>query len=171
MRSVAEELGVKFITISNSSELQNYINSKNINSWELSGDRVNDKITKFTVFSHGLVGTVELGYNQYNQKDLSLDANWIGGLFSEAFDNPNSAFYSCNTGTDQGGIWGYNFAQAWVNKTGGRTWAARGTTSYYNIMNDVFSNKWSRGNLFSRNGADNYPVASADVDWMNFYRY
>lgn len=125
---------------------------------------------KNPVFVWSVYHTHELGYNQSNKKQLSLDYKWTRGIDSRAFDNPNSMFYSCNTGTDQAG-WGTNFAQAWVNKAGGRTMAARGRTDYNNIMNTVFSNKWSRGNMFSREGSDNYPIASQGVEWMNFYRW
>lgn len=160
MNDIAYDMGVGFVTIESAAQLQNYINSQDIHTWNLSDRWINDPIRKFVVFSHGVPGSVELGYNQYNRKQLYLDYNWTRGVSSYAFDNPNSMFYSCNTGTDQT-TWGTNFAQAWVNVVGGRTMAARGTTSYYDIMNSMFSNKWSRGDLFSRYGSDNYSVASS----------
>ena len=170
MGSIAEELGVSFITINSAAELQNYINSKDISKWEVTENRLNDKIKKFTLFSHGLKGRVSLGYNQLNSSELELNYSWIEGVSSVAFDNPNSAFYLCNTGTNVTDEWGDNFAQKWVNVTGGRTWAARGKTDYNYIMNDIISHKWSRGSLFSHKGSDNYPVASSGVSWMNFYK-
>ena len=172
MNDIAYELGVGFVKIYSAAELQNYINSQNINTWELSEERVADPIRKFTVFSHGVAGKVELGYGQTNQRQLSLDYNWTRGISSYAFDNPNSMFYSCNTGTDQT-VWGTNFAQAWVNVVGGRTMAARGTTWYGDIMNGSnVSIRLRRGwRGFDKNGSDNYPVASAGVEWMNFYRW
>lgn len=103
-----------------------------------------------------------------NRNELRLDFEWTRGLSSVAFDNPNTAFYTCNAGTDTNGDF-TSFAQYFVNVTGGRSWAARGTTSYYNIMNDYMSNKWTRGNLFASNGSDNLPIACDGVPWMNFY--
>lgn len=169
MNDTAYELGVGFVRIKSAAELQNYINSQDKYQWELSHKRLEDPIRKFTVFSHGLVGKVSLGYNQKNVKELELDYYWTRGISSEAFDNPNSAFYSCNTGTDKYG-WGSSFAQMWANKAGGRTWAARGKTDYLEIMNYIFSNKWSRNEFFSVKGSDNYPKESKGVEWMNFYR-
>lgn len=63
----------------------------------------------------------------------------------DAFDNPNSAFYSCNTGRDISGEWGSNFAQRWVNISGGTTWAFIGKTDYSQINSGE-----SLGNKFSR---------------------
>lgn len=95
--------------ISAKDELIDYINYKN-------GDdsRKNDKIKKFTLFSHGFPnGTVSLGYNYEKQYNTNLDITKsdIQSLFKSTFDNPNSTFYSCNTGT--GGS--NNFAQDWVD--------------------------------------------------------
>ena len=122
--------GINVIGINSAAELQNYINSKDIGQWELSSDRTNDKITKFALFSHGLSSSVELGYGFSNKDAFSLDKSWIGGLFDEAFSNANSVFYSCNTGTNGAD----SFAQAWANKSKGKTWAFVGKSDYTHIF-------------------------------------
>ena len=94
--------------------------------------RANDKITKFAVFSHGMKGKLMLGYNyntSYNT-DLNIYTSDIARIDCNAFDNPNSWFGSCNTGT--GGS--NSFAQAWANRVGGKTWAFEGQTTYNYIM-------------------------------------
>ncbi|MNN58218.1 hypothetical protein D3C81_1732550 [compost metagenome] len=87
-----------------------------------------DKITSYTLFSHGLKEMVPLGYDYSNSrnKDLDLTKSNIKNINSNAFDNPTSWFYSCNTGT--GGD--KSFAQAWVKQVGGTTWAFKGKTTY-----------------------------------------
>lgn len=122
MNNIAYDIGIGIQCIDSAAELQNYINSQDTQVWNLSENRINDPIKKFVVFSHGIIGSVELGYKQDNASQLRLDYNWIQGLFPEAFDSPNSAFYSCRTCNDEPGR--FSFAQYWVNLTGGRTWAS-----------------------------------------------
>lgn len=94
-------------------------------------------------------------------------------MFSEAFDNPNTAFYSCRAGTNTSNAWGSNLAQDWVNRVGGRTWATTGRTDYAYILNG--EGELGRRNReiygFNINGSPNYPIASNGLSsWMNFYR-
>lgn len=88
----------------------------------------------------------------------------------DAFDNPNSAFYSCNTGRDVSGEWGSNFAQRWVNITGGTTWAFVGKSDYSKMnRGEGINNKISRYKFgFSYYGSANYPVASENA-WINVF--
>ena len=122
--------GINVIGFTSSAELQNYINSKDTSQWELSDARTGDKITKFALFSHGTTDSISLGMGFSNSGDLELDNGWIGGIFDEAFNNANSAFYSCNTGT----MGNSSFAQIWTNKTRGKTWAFVGTSDYEHIF-------------------------------------
>ena len=170
MQELAFYLGVNVVLIDSAVKLQNYINSKDTGTWELSSARTDDKITQFALFSHGYTRSVELGHGQSATKQaaLSMDSNWVGGLFSEAFDNPNSEFYSCNTGT--GGD--NSFAQAWVNVTGGSTWAVANGATWYGSMNDGESN-WDKVRRvlvgFNTAGSRHYPVAgNSPADFMNF---
>ena len=126
---VAENIGVSIKYITDKQELFDYINSKDDNT------RYKDKIKKFVVFSHGLAtngGTISLGYNyssEYNTS-LNIDKNDIKKyLWATAFDNPNTALYSCNLATAGND----SFAQEWVNKFGGKTWAFVNRSEYSNI--------------------------------------
>lgn len=79
---IAYDLGAGIQFINSSYDLQNYINLKNTNTWNLTEDRLDDPIEKFVVFSHGVVGSVELGYKQDNEAELLLNYNWIQGIFT-----------------------------------------------------------------------------------------
>ena len=168
-KDVADYYGVNIVFITSADELVNYINSKDVTSSTLTKARTNDKIRKFAVFSHGVPGMVPLGYNQGDAGiPLQLTKEKVDNIHSNAFYEPNSAFYSCNTGT--GG--NNSFAQYWVNKVGGRTWAAVGTT-FYGDMNigESWSNKIDRMMTgFNPFGSRNYPVASSGAYFTNFYR-
>lgn len=125
---VVSKFNVSIVRLSSADDLVNYINNKT------GGDsRANDKITSFTVFSHGFEGKISLGYNYDNDgynKSLDFSTGDIDSIHSYAFDNPTSWFYSCKTGT--GG--NNSFAQAWANQVGGTTWAYKGKTTYQYIM-------------------------------------
>ena len=170
---VSNDLGVNFVLINSSAELQNYINSKNTRVWDLSQSRIQDPIRKFVVFSHGEPGSIELGYFHNGAENFSLDFDWIRGVSMYAFDNPNTALYSCRAGNDVNQYWGSNFAQEWVNVTGGRTWAPVGRTSYYNVTKQgVFDKIGRQFNNISANASYNYPTEdySENAYFMNFYR-
>ena len=174
MNDIAYDLGIGFERIESAAELQNYINSQNVNQWELSVSRLNDPITKIVFFSHGVKGSVELGYGQSNQKALSVDKNIVYGMFSEAFDSPNTWFYSCNAAT--GGE--DSIAKNWHNVAGGFTGGYIGKTNYEYIMYPKnyasYKKLWSKKmrNIdasidsrraaygFSEKGSDYYPVPS-----------
>ena len=166
---VANDIDVRLAYFSKSDNLINYINNKYDGE-----DRNADKITKFVVFSHGFAnGTLSLGYNydsDYN-KNLNFSIDQLGSISENAFNSPNSMFYSCNTGTNTNGEWGNNFAQKWVNKTSGQTWAWN-TTTFYDIYKDgsFWQKRYVDMNLFIREGATNYPVGSNGVEAIRFTR-
>ncbi len=155
-------LNINVKMIKNKIALFNYINYKD------GTNRNDDKITKFVVFSHGFGdGTVSLGYN-YSSYDTGFDI--LKGdidihLQSSAFNNPNSCFYSCNTGTGEN-----SFAQLWVNKVGGKTWAFVGKSNYEKINAGASAiNKASRKiNVFSFYGSVNYPTAGSNAYMTTF---
>lgn len=118
-------------------------------------------------------GRVELGYNTINSRRLCIDFSFIQGMFSEAFDNPNSAFYSCWTGADTTNMYGSSLAQNWVNRVGGRTWATYNRTDYGTmIVGESEQDKRNRNVYgFNINGSPRYPSASlGENSWMNYYR-
>ena len=128
------------------------------------------------VFAHGIPGKIMLGYD-YNREHaeftISMDDLVTDKIKTfDAFNNPNTMFYSCNTGTDISEEWGSNFAQKWVDLAGGTTWAYVGKTDYSHINDgESWSSKWSRRQHgFSYCGSNNYPTGSNNA-WVNtFYR-
>ncbi len=84
------------------------------------------------MYSHGFDSCVSFGYNysiDYN-KDLNFTKSDISKLKKSSFENTNSRFESCNTGT--GGS--SSFAAVWKSQIGGTVWAYEGKSSYENIM-------------------------------------
>ena len=174
MNDIAYELGVGFVTIGSASEFQNYINSQDVSQWNLSQNRLNDPIKKVIFFSHGVKGAVELGYGQSNKNSLSINADIVKGMHGEAFDSPNTWFYSCNGATGENN----SIAKQWHDVAGGFTGAYIGKTNYQYIMYpenySSIKKLWSkmirnidasidsrRSELgFSRTGSDYYPIPS-----------
>lgn len=178
-------LNVNTVRLSSSDDFINYINKKTGGN-----SRMNDKITSFTLFSHGLKGKIPLGYNYSSSYNANLDltvAN-IKNINGKAFDTPLSWFYSCNTAT--GGR--KSFAQAWVNQVGGRTQAYEGKTTYQYMMypreyftwnaliNRKLGGKWAdyaefvdlarMSYGFSRTGSVRYPEAGNGATLLKFTR-
>lgn len=165
-KEVADEIGVSLKMIDTTDDFVNYINKKNGN------DRYNDKITKFVVFSHGKDtdgGTIELAYYHKNDSSLQISIDTIKNrLWKTAFDNPDTALYACNLAT-KGDI---SFAQNWVNKFGGRTWAFVNKSNYANI-NEGFNLAISLSRKmhgFSYRGSANYPVAGKNASFNKYIK-
>ena len=156
----------RIIYIKHKNELIDYINNKDGNN------RWKDRIKKFVVFSHGLPdGTLALGYN-YDEQNYNKGLNlYLSDITTDkiktydAFDNPNSMFYSCNTGTGSN-----SFAQKWVNITGGKTWAFSGKTDYSHINDNAsWTIRLSRLYYgFSYFGSQNYPIATSNAYLRTF---
>ena len=116
--------------------------------------------------------SIEFGYHQKNQANLSINSTVVSRINSSAFDNPNSCFFSCNTATPNS--YGASFAQTWVNKTGGTTWAIYEKSDYGNLNN---INNWRsivkperQYTGYRQNGSDYYPIPSAkrNAYWLTF---
>ena len=92
---------------------------------------------------------------------------FIGKLNKKAFKNPESLFYSCNTGTSENGT---NFAHSWVQRFGGTTKAFVGSSYYANIDQDADPiSKASRYlNGFSYSGSEHYPTGYEDAKFKTF---
>ena len=185
MNNIAYELGVGFVTIDSAAEFQNYVNSQSTNSWELSQARISDPIKKAVFFSHGIEGSVELGYGQSNQGDLSINQGIIGGMSSSAFDDyPSSWFYSCNSAT--GGS--NSVAKKWSDVSGGITGGYIGKTTYeyimypkeYNKIKKIYSKRMREFDEkidllrsvygFCKDGSYNYPIPSKDTIQCTYVR-
>ena len=162
---VAQDIGANLIYIDHKDEMIEYINNKTDNS------RDSDKIKKFVVFSHGLQdnnGTISLGYNyddKYN-KNLNFSKSDIAKLSSTSFDNPNSAFYSCNLGTSGKS----SFAQAWSNKVNGNTWAFVKKSSFTGINSGFhpFMSISRKKHGFSYYGSVSYPSPGNGASFVLF---
>ena len=160
--------GVSIIMMDNISQLTNYINSKDVENSNLTSARLDDKITAFSAFSHGLYttdgGTIEYGYGFSNASDLSMNKGHIATLKTRAFDNAVSLIASCNPGT----TYENSFAQAWADKTAGFVGTAYAYVgqSYYGSINDGSRNPFMKlSHRFIQpyaGGSRNYPVAATN---------
>ncbi len=171
LKIVAKDIGVGIKFIGNKGTLIDYINNKYKGNEKT---RYLDRITNFVVFSHGLPkdgGVIALCYN-YNQdynKSLNLDKNdIINSIYATAFNNPISVFYSCNTGTSGDS----SFAQTWVNKFKGVTYAFSGKSNYEKINQSGFhpfikASRYLHG--FSYYGSVDYPVAGDGASFLTFF--
>ena len=132
---LANTYNFNVIYFTNAKELNDYINNGSNN------DRADDPITRLLVFSHGYAGSIEFGHgvglSAQDKESLSWTIDIIKLLDPTAFKNAYFAFFSCNTGTEKGGI---SFAQEWSNITGGITRAVIGPTWYGNINSPVWWN-------------------------------
>ena len=127
---VAYDMGVGLQVVNSAAELQNYINSQDKYTWELSNSRRNDPITRMAFYAHGVEGSVELAYGRSNRSNFTVNSNFVGGLFSEAFNSPNIWFHSCNSAT--GGE--NSIAAAFYRKTSGYVGGYVNKTEYSYIM-------------------------------------
>ncbi len=99
---------------------------------------------------------IYLGFGSNTSIPITIDD--IYRINPYAFENPNSAFYSCNTGTYKND----SLTQKWVNQVGGRTWAFVGKSDYANINQPsykhlaIVASRKIHG--FSYYGSVNYPV-------------
>ncbi len=123
----AEKLGVKAVFFSDGDEMINYINTGDTQKEE--GTR-KTKIKSLSVFGHGLIGSLSLGYNQENSEELRIDIADIKDINPDAFaKDSSSSFYTCNSATpiDVGKS---DFAQEWAKQTGSVTMGFYGKTEY-----------------------------------------
>ncbi|MCI6691494.1 MAG: N-acetylmuramoyl-L-alanine amidase [Clostridium sp.] len=163
-KDTAKNLGVNIKFFSHKSELIEYLNS----------DRSFYKIRNLAFFSHGLVGSVELGYKQKDtlESNLSLSINDIKNINPSGFSsNSYTFFYSCNTATEENGT---SFAKEWFSHGLGATQGANGKTDYGVIMGttseEITEHKAqsSKEKGYNENGARNYPTLDPGVEWIYF---
>jgi hypothetical protein len=147
----AENLNISFVSISEKAEFINYINTKNVDVCfeECEDDRINDKITYMSIFSHaqtpgfsgGEENQISFAYNITSDDLINEDfaalynikQSDIKALSSNAFENALTWFYSCNAGTVDSS--GSSFAQEWANKTGGVSIGIKNGRSEYSFIN------------------------------------
>lgn len=174
----ANRKNVESVFVSNKDELINYINNKDkdVSGMNISSSRSNDPITNISVFSHGLARdneVISLGYVYTGNYPTNLDISVgdLNNINAHAFSNPNSSFYSCNTGT----AGQESFAQEWVNMVGGITTAFYGKSDYTNCADTSFFASIARNFIELIYGVSAYggnttlPVAGTDATQLTFY--
>jgi len=159
----AKKLDVNIAFFNDKSQLIKYINS----------NRAFYKIKNITFFSHGIVGSVELGYNQKKEyeTELSLNISDIKQINSSGFDsNAFTMFYSCNTATSKNGT---SFANEWFKHELGTVKAAVNKTSYYTLLGSTekeqkekLEERKQKG--YSDSGSVQYPGLAKDAYWLTF---
>jgi hypothetical protein len=99
-RKVSEQLNINLVLNYTAAGLINYLNSKSMSELDLTRERIGDKITAITVFSHGLPNTFEFSYGQ-EPLDESLGSFGLVDVqyFLEpaAFDRAVIDLYSCGS--------------------------------------------------------------------------
>ena len=121
-----------------------------------------DKITDFTVFSHGLVGKLALGYDysydSSKSNKLDFKIKHISKVKKSSFNYPRSIFYACNIATNTSA--GKNFAKRWSKRFWSTTTAYKGKTDYADIRNTTWLDYIADLGI---RPARNYPVACPDA--------
>lgn len=161
-KDTAKKLDVNLGFFNNTEALINYINL----------DRSFCKIANFIVFSHGIEGSVELGYSPLNSiNELSLTINDIRKINANSFDSSIfTHFYSCNTATE---VDGNSVAKEWFNQGLGPIQAAVKKTDYSIILGkteEEINNHLaqSKEKNYNENGALYYPGLGKDAYWKYF---
>ena len=163
--------------VSSSDQIGRYLNNKTFKKAKISNQaRLDDPITSFSLFSHGLSsddGTIPLAFNYAGGHTsdaggkLTITGDFIGKINSNAFSNDAvSYFYSCNTGTSGN----TSFAQNWANMTGGTTYAFKGQSDYTWVASQQMADKISRrmnGNHHF-GGLVSLPVAASNAEMLTF---
>ena|GEM_PF-2961123 len=176
--ATAKSLCVTIVFVNSKQEFVNYINTGNIGG---NGNRT-QTISDFTLFGHGHPGELNFG-SSYDIKISDLSS-----INSSAFNNTNSTFYSCNTGTNGD----KSFAQAWANLTGGTVKAMVNKTDYEttaytqeqlneiqgrNIIQKVWNKmfgeedeitKLRKATGYLQGGSYRYPKEGKDAYWETF---
>jgi len=139
-KSVAK-YGGTLVQVNSAEEMINYINSKSTGSGDLSGARSDDKITNMDMFSHGVAGAVEFGYETNNWEEYRLNDTNVMNINSGAFKGTGSTItsYACRTalgtdikfiGSDYGINPGNSLAQKMANASGAHVRAFPVRTDY-----------------------------------------
>jgi len=169
-KKIADELGVGFQTISSADEFTNYLNSKDVNTTNLSDARKNDKITSMSIFGHGYAGSVEFAHGQDNHKAFSWGTDKVNLLEAGAFNNANVDFYTCNSATNIDETEHSSLCYVFCKRTGSSATGYRGQSTYSKInIGQGISAKWNRHkNGFNTKGSVFLPRAGKDAKKVTF---
>ncbi len=141
-KDTAEQLGVHCVSVSDKEQMIDYINNKDDKTI-----RAEDPITYMSFFSHGrsykysrVENQLSFAYNIADVADensINFTQSDIERLDPEAFNSTVTMFYSCNAGTKDDN--GMSFAQAWTNKTGGKSYGIENGRTLYAAINHAAS--------------------------------
>ncbi len=108
------KLGATLVKVNTSKEVTNYINSKATDDNCLTTNRIADPATDVDVYAHGIVGSIEFGYEQKNADAARFDASDAARLNPLAFVK-EAVFtsYACRTGLGNPDI--STIAYSWEN--------------------------------------------------------
>ncbi|EJO5349116.1 DUF1906 domain-containing protein [Clostridium botulinum] len=167
-RNTAKKINVNIVFFRSDIEFINYLNAGLKNS---SGKRV--LISKITIFSHGLVGKLALGYKQEDEDSIDISENEILKINKNVFSSDiYTVFFSCNAGTSDK-FNSLSFAQNWVYITGGKAKAAVGKTDYKYTVGNWDKNKniikeRRKATGYMESGSLAYPGLGDGAVWKEF---
>jgi len=147
--------GGNLVLVSSSDELFNYINSKSTTQKLVSSQRNSDKVQDVDIFAHGVVGSIQPGY-EFGQDVVNktkITKENIKNIDPKAFDQASACInsYACRTGLGDASIDGFAFpwedgdpenslAQSIADHTGVRTYAYQRRTDYSSTL----GSSWDR---------------------------
>ncbi|OOM73576.1 hypothetical protein CLPUN_44720 [Clostridium puniceum] len=185
MQNFASENGVKIMFIDDKEQLADYINQGKNEHGETIEERDLNKISSVTVFGHGSYLAynnefkLALGYEDEEKPALNISSQDLKNMKIDknVFSSDSRTWFeSCNTGTiTEKSEDNKSFAQEWADETGSKTIALSDGRTNYEFINDHVDDRedtiwkwqdryrrWCRGEDFTLNGSENYPVRSTD---------
>jgi len=153
INQAADRLRINHEWFTKTADLTDYINNGG------NDKRNSHKIVGFYVFSHGYSmngGSVEFGHGHAEAGAFSWTKSDLDDLYSIAFNNTDSWFYSCNTATAHEN----SFACKWSRITEGQIMAAHGQTTYESINSWTFASHFEREKWKEKRGDYEKPGAS-----------
>ena len=95
----AEKYGACVVRVNSSDELTNYVNSKNTTDANVTKDRKVDPVSNIDAFAHGLVGSIEFGYELASAAKAKFDVNSASKIDKGALSKDALVCsYACRTG-------------------------------------------------------------------------
>ena len=148
IKESVEKLGGVLVEVNSAKEMTNYVNSKSTGSLEISLERSSDQVTNMSLFSHGVVGSIEFGHESKFADSYRLNSSNVSDFNSNAFsEGAEITSVACRSALGNSNIdifsWGMPFewpkygnsiAAQIANQTGAtvHAWAVR--TVYANTI-------------------------------------
>lgn len=149
---LSEKIGVGLVMIDKGRDLIRYFNQKSVSDKKLdesslipievvSEERLSDPITDISIFGHGVIGTLSLGYGYDSTGDTGLDIkNEDIKLFNDkAFLRSDIYLYTCNAATPTIDVdLESSFAGQLSIKTKSRVYGYHGKTDYESMNEEAW---------------------------------